>query len=139
MNNQNFDHNKYKRLIEIATTQSGMRDILEKSEALIIKLSLAVECFISQHSHISTDKFLKVLSHAQLTEDQKGYFKVQAANSNAVQFCFCAYQQRMNAELDTLVVYICTHEEDEEFGILETHLQINADELANFDLNNLNS
>jgi hypothetical protein len=126
-----FDRNKYERLIEVATTQSGMRDTLERMEALVIKLSPSVDKFIKNYGCMSVDKFLKVLPHAPVADDLRSFFKVQVSDKESVQFYMCAYLTRMSAELDTFVVYICTKDEDEEFGIIDTLLQATDNQLPN--------
>lgn len=130
MTKPNFDRTKYKRLIEVATTQSGMRETLEKIEALIIKLSPDVDKFIKKYNYVSVDKFLAVLPYAPIADDLRSFFKVQATDE-AVQFYMCAYQTKLSAELDTFIVYICTQAEDEEFGIIDTLLQATDNQLPN--------
>ncbi|WP_182025881.1 hypothetical protein [Vibrio rotiferianus] len=125
----NFDRKKYERLIKIAT-QPGMRDTLEKMEALVIQLSPAVDKFIKKYSCMNVDKFLKVLPYAPIADDLRGFFKVQASDE-VVQFPMCAYQTRLSAELDTFIVYICTQAEDEEFGVIDTHLQASDNQFPN--------
>lgn len=131
MNLPHFDRNKYKRLIEIATTERGMRETLEKMEALVIKLSPGVNDFIKKYGYVSVDRFLKVLPYAPIADDLRSFFKVQVSDREAVQFYMCAYQTRMSAELDTFIVYICTQEEDEEYGIIDTLLQVTDNQLPN--------
>lgn len=136
MTKPTFDRTKYKRLIEIATTQTGMRDTLERIEALIIKLSPGVDKFIKKYSHVSVDRFLEVLPYAPIADDLRSFFKVQASDE-VVQFYMCAYQTKLSAELDTFVVYICTKDEDEEFGIIDTLLQATDNQLPNLPLDSL--
>ncbi|WP_341660155.1 hypothetical protein [Vibrio sp.] len=125
-----FDRKKYDRLIEIATTQPGMRETLEQMETLVIQLSPNVDKFIKMHNYVSVDRFLKVLPHVHVDGDLRGFFKVQASDE-AVQFYMCAYQTRMSAEHDTFIVYICTQAEDEEYGIIDTLLQMTHNQLPN--------
>lgn len=136
MNLPHFDRNKYERLIEIATTERGMRETLEKMEALVIKLSLGVNEFIKKYGYVSVDRFLEVLPYAPIADDLRSFFKVQASDE-AVQFYMCAYQTRMSAELDTFIVYVCTQEEDEEYGIIDTLLQVTDNQLPNLPLDSL--
>lgn len=131
MTKPSFDRKKYERLIEVATTQSGMRDTLERMESLIIKLSPGVDKFIKKHSYVSVGKFLAVLPYAPIAEDLRSFFKVQVSDRESVQFYMCAYQTKLSAELDTFVVYICTQEEDDEFGIIDTLLQATDNQLPN--------
>lgn len=126
----NFDRKKYERLIEIATTERGMRETLEKMEALVIKLSPGVNEFIKKYGYVSVDRFLKVLPYAPIADDLRSFFKVQTPDET-VQFYMCAYQTRMSAELDTFIVYICTKQEDEEYGIIDTLLQVTDNQLPN--------
>ncbi|MFW8652101.1 hypothetical protein [Vibrio diabolicus] len=137
MSKPGFDLKKYERLIEIATTERGMRETLEKMEVLIIKLSPAVDNFIKKYNYVSVDRFLKVLPYAPIAEDLRSFFKVQVSDRESVQFYMCAYQTRMSAELDTFIVYICTQEEDEEFGIIDTLLQATDNQLPNLPLDSL--
>lgn len=130
MTKPTFDRTKYERLIEIATAQTGMRETLERIEALIIKLSPGVDKFIKKYNYVSVDRFLEVLPYAPIADDLRSFFKVQASDETE-QFYMCAYQTRMSAELDTFVVYICTQEEDEEFGIIDTLLQATDNQLPN--------
>lgn len=130
MNLPHFDRNKYERLIEIATTEHGVRETLEKMEALVIKLSPGVNEFIKKYGYVSVDRFLKVLPYAPIADDLRSFFKVQTPDE-AVQFYMCAYQTRMSAELDSFIVYICTKEEDEEYGIIDTLLQVTDNQLPN--------
>lgn len=136
MNLPHFDRNKYERLIEIATTERGMRETLEKMEALVIKLSPGVNEFIKKYGYVSVDRFLEVLPYAPIADDLRSFFKVQASDE-AVHFYMCAYQTRMSAELDTFIVYICTQEEDEEYGIIDTLLQVTDNQLPNLPLDSL--
>ena len=145
MNLPHFDRNKYERLIEIATTERGIRETLEKMEALVIKLSPGVNEFIKKYGYVSVDRFLKVLPYAPIADDLRSFFKVQVSDRESVQFYMCAYQTRMSAELDTFVVYICTKDEDEEYGIIDTLLQVTDNQLPNLppdslddDLDNIN-
>lgn len=131
----NFDRKKYERLIKIAT-QPGMRDTLEKMEALVIQLSPAVDKFIKKYSCMNVDKFLKVLPYAPIADDLRSFFKVQARDE-AVQFYMCVYQTKLSAELDTFIVYICTQEEDEDYGIIDTLLQVTDNQLPNLPLDSL--
>lgn len=130
MTKPTFDRTKYKRLIEVATIQPGMRETLEKMEALVIKLSPDVNKFIKKYSHASVDRFLEVLPYAPIADDLRSFFKVQVSDE-AVQFYMCAYQTKLSAELDTYIVYICTQEEDEEFGVIDTLLQATDNQLPN--------
>lgn len=127
----NLDRNKYERLIRIATTEPGMREMLEETEALVIHLSPAVDEFIKNYDYVSVDKFLGVLPCAPIAEDLRSFFKVQVSDRESVQFYMCAYQSRMNAELDTFIVYICTKEEDDEYGIIDTLLQASDNQFPN--------
>ena len=127
----NFDRKKYERLIEIATTQPGMRDTLEQMETLVIQLSPGVDKFIQKHNYVSVDKFIGVLPYAPIAEDLRSFFKVQLSDRESVQFYMCAYQSPMNAELDTFIVYICTKEEDDEYGIIDTLLQSSDNQFPN--------
>ncbi|MEE1672849.1 hypothetical protein SNR37_002260 [Agarivorans aestuarii] len=126
-----FDRKKYERLIEVATTQACMRDTLERMEALVIQLSPAVDKFIKNHNAVDVDKFLKVLPYAPIASDLRSFFKVQVSDRKSVQFYMCAYQTKLSAELDTFIVYICTQEEDDEFGIIDTLLQSTDNQLPN--------
>ncbi|HCG7104119.1 TPA: hypothetical protein NJ322_005004 [Vibrio parahaemolyticus] len=126
----NFDRKKYERLIRIATTEPSMRETLEETEALVIHLSPAVDEFIKNYDYVSVDKFLGVLPYTPIADNLRGFFKVQASDE-AVQFYMCAYQTSMNAELDTFIVYICTKEEDDEYGIIDTLLQASDNQLPN--------
>jgi len=126
-----LDRKKYLRLIEVATTQSGMRDTLERMEALVIKLSPDVDKFIKKYGCMSVDKFLKVLPYAPIASDLRSFFKVQVSDRESVQFYMCAYQTKLSAELDTFIVYICTEAEDEEYGIIDTLLQATDNQLPN--------
>lgn len=132
----NFDRKKYERLIELATTQPGMQDTLEQTESLVIKLSPEVDQFIKKYDFMSLDRFLRVLPYAPVADDLRSFFKVQASDE-AVQFYMCAYQTSMSAELDTFVVYICTQEEDEEYGIIDTLLQMTDNQLPNLPTDSL--
>lgn len=131
MTKPHFDRSKYERLIHIATTQSGMRDTLERMESLIIKLSPAVDRFIKKYNYVSVDKFLGVLPYAPIARDLRSFFKVQVSNRESVQFHMCAYQTKLSAVLDTFIVYICTQAEDEEYGIIDTLLQATDNQLPN--------
>ncbi|NLS13822.1 hypothetical protein HGP28_13065 [Vibrio sp. SM6] len=133
----NFDRKKYERLIEITTTQPGMRDTLEQMETLVIQLSPDVDKFIKKHNYVSVDKFIGVLPYAPIAEDLRSFFKVQVSDRESVQFCMCACQSPMNAELDTFIVYICTKEEDDEYGIIDTLLQSTENQLPNLPPNRL--
>ncbi|HBC3468922.1 TPA: hypothetical protein KDY59_003651 [Vibrio parahaemolyticus] len=126
-----FDRTKYKRLIEVVTTQRGMLDTLERMEALVIKLSPEVDKFIKKYSYVSVDRFLEVLPFAPIADDLRSFFKVQVSDRESVQFYMCAYQTKLSAELDTFIIYICTQAEDEEFGIIDTLLQATDNQLPN--------
>lgn len=126
----NFDRKKYERLIRTATNEPGLRETLEEIEALVIHLSPDVDKFIKKYGCKNVDKFLKVLPHVPINDDLRGFFKVEASYE-AVQFYMCAYQTRLNAELDTFIVYICTKDEDDEYGIVDTLLQVSDNQLPN--------
>lgn len=139
MTKPHFDRTKYERLIHIATTQSGMRDTLERMESLIIKLSPAVDRFLKKYNYVSVDKFLGVLPYSPIARDLRSFFKVQVSNRESVQFHMCAYQTKLSAVLDTFIVYICTQAEDEEYGIIDTLLQATDNQLPNLPPNSLSA
>ncbi|MFT6906785.1 MAG: hypothetical protein ACJAS1_003455 [Oleiphilaceae bacterium] len=109
-------------LLKIPGALSG----LQETKAFEVLLSDEIKFFIALNE-IPLDIFCKVLPFCTpICEDQKGFFKYRDGNLGT-QFHWCFYiKESKITKFPIFVIYICTDNEDEEFGIIETHLQISS-------------
>jgi len=115
---------RFKKLLQLLKRPEALK-ILEETKVLEIKLSPCTERYLNSSGY-PLENFCNVLAYCFDIRSQTSFFQ-HRGNGQSHQFIWCFNEKQYeDTALSTFVIYISTDQEDKEFGLIETHLQISA-------------